>query len=70
MRRSDQMFSATERRLAVVALVLTVLATVLSLTVGQSWNPPSLGLYAANTYAVASSPDIEDARPIPSTPAV
>ncbi|WP_339872198.1 hypothetical protein [uncultured Brevundimonas sp.] len=68
MRRSERVFSATERRVAVVALVLTVLVTVLGLTVGQSWSPPSLGPYGTDAYAVAASPGILDARPIMSTP--
>ena len=68
MRRSERVFSATERRVAVVALVLTVLVTGLGLTVGQSWSPPSLGPYGTDAYAVAASPGILDARPIMSTP--
>ncbi|MFT4913301.1 MAG: hypothetical protein ACI9YM_001895 [Brevundimonas sp.] len=70
MRHSDQMFSPTERRLAVAALILTIVVTVLGLTVGQSWSPPSLGPYGTDSHAVASSPDIVDARPISSAPAV
>lgn len=68
MRGSEQLFSATERRIAVVALVLTVLVTVLGLTIGQSWSPPSLGPYGSGAYTVAASPGILDARPIISTP--
>ena len=68
MRSSERVFSATERRVAVLALVLTVLVTVLGLTVGQSWSPPSLGPYGTDAYAVAASPGILDARPIMSTP--
>lgn len=68
MRGSEQTFSAAERRIAVVALILTILVTVLGLTVGQSWSPPSLGPYGAKGYTVAASPDILDARPIVSTP--
>ena len=68
MRRSEQLFSAAERRVAVVALILTVLVTVLGLTVGQSWSPPSLGPYGSDAYAVAASPGILDARPVMSAP--
>jgi len=68
MRSSEQLFSAAERRIAVVALILTVLVTVLGLTVGQSWSPPSLGPYASDAYTVAASPDVLDARPIASAP--
>jgi|TARA_R110002051_G_scaffold1235_1_gene6796 hypothetical protein len=68
MRGSEQLFSAAERRVAVVALVVTVLVTVLSLTVGQSWSPPSLGPYGSDAYSVAASPDVLDARPVMSTP--
>ena len=68
MRGSEQLFSAAERRIAVVALVLTVLVTVMGLTIGQSWSPPSLGPYGSDAYTVAVSPDIVDARPIISTP--
>ena len=68
MRSSERVFSVTERRVAVLALVLTVLVTVLGLTVGQSWSPPSLGPYGTDAYAVAASPGILDARPIMSTP--
>lgn len=65
---SEPLFSAAERRAAVVALVLTVLVTVVGLTVWQSLSPPSLGPYGADTYSVAASPGILDARPITSTP--
>lgn len=68
MRRSERVFSATERRMAVVALVLTVLVTVLGLTIGQSWSRPSLGPYGSDAYTVAATPGIVDARPIMSTP--
>jgi len=68
MRRSERVFSATERRMAVVALVLTVLVTVLGLTIGQSWSQPSLGPYGSDAYTVAATPGIVDARPIMSTP--
>ena len=68
MRGSEQLFSAAERRVAVVALVVTVLVTVLILTVGQSWSPPSLGPYGSDAYSVAASPDVLDARPVMSTP--
>lgn len=68
MRRSEQMFSAAERRVAAVAAILTVLVTIAGLTIGQTWSPPSLGPYGADTYAVAASPGILDARPIMSTP--
>lgn len=70
MRNSDQMFSPNERRLAVAALILTILVTVLGLTVGQSWSPPSLGPYGTDSYAVTASTDIIDARPVSSAPAV
>ncbi len=68
MRRSDRVFSATERRVAVIALIVTVLVAVLGLTVGQSLSPPSLGPYGTDAFAVAASPGILDARPIMSTP--
>tara|TARA_R110002051_G_scaffold268620_1_gene328646 strand:- start:32 stop:226 length:195 start_codon:yes stop_codon:yes gene_type:complete len=61
-------FSATERRVAVIALIVTVLVAVLGLTVGQSLSPPSLGPYGTDAFAVAASPGILDARPIMSTP--
>tara|TARA_R110002167_G_scaffold170197_1_gene368143 strand:+ start:2359 stop:2553 length:195 start_codon:yes stop_codon:yes gene_type:complete len=62
------MFSARERGVAVVALVLTVLVTSLGLTVGKSWSPPSLGPYGTDSFSVAATPGIVDARPISSTP--
>lgn len=68
MRRSDRVFSATERRVAVIALIVTVLVAVLGLTVGQSLSPSSLGPYGTDAFAVAASPGILDARPIMSTP--
>ncbi|MGV9007648.1 MAG: hypothetical protein ACOH1H_13030 [Brevundimonas sp.] len=67
MRGPERIFSAAERRGAVVALVLTLLVTVLALVFGQSWNQHSLGSYGPATYSVASSPGVLDARPVMAT---
>lgn len=59
--RSNSVFSRSERRVAMWAVVLAAALAVLGTTVQGVWSRPSLGSYAAS--GPATLPGVIDARP-------
>lgn len=61
--KSNSVFSRSERRAALWAVVLAVAIAACGLMVQNSWGSPSLGAYAAAS-APSALPGVLDARPI------
>ncbi len=62
MGNRPQLFTASERRIALMALVVAALLTVALILLEQALSP-SLGLYGTNLSA-PSLPNVIDARPM------
>lgn len=60
--KSNSVFSRSERRAALWAVVLAVAVAACGLMVQNNWGSPSLGAYAAT--APSALPGVLDARPI------
>lgn len=63
MSRSNGVFTTTERKTALWALLVVALIAALAIAV-QELSRPSLGPGGAEAYATASVPGVLDARPI------
>jgi hypothetical protein len=63
MRRTNGVFSRSERRLALLAAVIVVAVTTLTLLTGGLFNP-SAGTGGRTGYGFADLPGVSDARPL------
>lgn len=63
MRRSNGAFTPQERKTAIWALLMAGLIAALGMFV-QQYSQPSVGPGGIDAYATASTPGVQDARPV------
>lgn len=64
MRKTNKVFTHSERKAALWALTMAAAITAGGLLIEQVWSRPSLGPDGVASYSFAPLPGVMDARPI------